>query len=109
VPLNDCRFIAPRAGAAPTRFGVGGADLQGGGYDATRSKGKRKTPTAKTLWEDDELRPMERQILTTSGRDLQRNFAVVAWAIAVHLNYVSTFTFQSRTGNDATSTRRSRR
>jgi capsid protein len=78
------------------RFGA-----TGGGYDATVAKGKRKPPFARSRSEDAELNNSERAILGTSTRDLRRNFSVAAWAIRKHLDYVSTFNFQSRCSNDA--------
>jgi capsid protein len=71
------------------------------GYDAVTTGTKRKAPTARTLGEDDELRQSQRWQMTTSTRDLQRNFTIAAWAIRKHLDYVSSFTFQARTGDDA--------
>src|SRR5438045_2473047 len=68
------------------------------GYDAVDSRGKRKAPPARTRSEDQELLLMQRRMLLSGTRDLQRNFAIAAWAIRKHLDYVSTFAFQSRTG-----------
>ncbi|MDB5294914.1 MAG: Phage portal protein lambda family [Phycisphaerales bacterium] len=69
------------------------------GYDAVEHRGRRQPPMARTLSEDDELRSMQRRMLGTAAADLQRNFALAAWAIRKHLDYVSTFRFQARTGN----------
>jgi capsid protein len=97
VDLSEYRFV-PTGDAASARFGITGG-IAGTGYDAVKAKGNRQPPTARTLWEDDELRQIGRQLLSTTTRDLQRNFAVSAWAIRCHLNYVSTFKFQSRSGD----------
>lgn len=72
----------------------------GGAYDAVVAKGRRQPPVARTRSEDDELLPVQRRMLGTGAADLQRNFAIAAWAIRKHLDYVSTFRFAARTGDD---------
>jgi capsid protein len=69
------------------------------GYDAVKPKGKRANVLGRTLSEDLELRQLQRRQLSTTIRDLNRNFSVVAWMIRQHLDYVSTFHFRSKTGN----------
>jgi len=69
------------------------------GYDAVESKNRRQAPTGRLRSEDKELLPHQRRKLTSAARDIQRNFTIAAWAIRKHLDYVSTFSFQSRTGN----------
>jgi hypothetical protein len=86
------KWLKPKGGAA--QFSAGG------GYDATQAKGKRKVPVARSRSEDAELNNSERLILGGSTRDLRRNFAVAAWAIRKHLDYVSTFSFQCRCSNN---------
>lgn len=49
--------------------------------------------------EDDLLKSRERDKIISEARLLRRNAAVVAWAIRTHLDYVSTFSFQCRSGN----------
>src|SRR6185312_12911402 len=71
----------------------------GVGYDAVHHVGKRATPLSRVLSEDQELRQLPRRQLITSVRDLNRNFAIAAWMIRSHLNYVSTFSFRSKTGD----------
>jgi capsid protein len=71
------------------------------GYDAVEHTGKRKQATPRRRPEDRELTSRQRLVLSNSVRDLQRNFAIAAWAIRKHLDYVSTFTFQANTGDDA--------
>jgi hypothetical protein len=44
--------------------------------------------------------PTERRKLLSATRTLHRNFSVAAWMIRKHLDYVSTFSFQARTGNN---------
>lgn len=69
------------------------------GYDAVASKKKRRSASPVTKSEDAELTPEQRKKLIAAARDLPRNFAVAAWAIRRHLDYVSSFTFQAKTGN----------
>ncbi len=73
------------------RFGYDGADT---------SKQKRRAPTSALTSEDRALTAKKRKILQSSGRDLSRNFSIAAWAIRKHLDFVSSFKFQSRTGDD---------
>ena len=71
------------------------------GYDAIRTNGKRKAVSSILKHEDEELKNGDRHKMLGAARDLSRNFALVAWAIRKHLDYVSMFDFQSRTGNTA--------
>jgi capsid protein len=48
--------------------------------------------------EDEELPAADRKRLVSGTRNIQRNFALAGWMIRKHLDYVSTFSFQSRTG-----------
>lgn len=82
--------------SAPSAVPFGGA---ASGYDAVRGKGKRQPPSSRVLSEDQELRQMQRRLMTTSTRDLQRNFAIAAWAIRKHIDFLTSFTFQSKTQN----------
>jgi capsid protein len=69
-------------------------------YDAVHAKNKRQAPTGILRSEDSELPPTERRKLLSATRTLHRNFSVAAWMIRKHLDYVSTFSFQARTGNN---------
>jgi len=69
-------------------------------YDATVAKSNRKAPTSQLLSEDFELAPANRKKLLSTTRDLLRNFTTAAWAIRRHLDYVTMFSFQSKTGDD---------
>jgi capsid protein len=71
----------------------------GVGYDATHHKGKRAMPHSRVLSEDLELRDLARRQLSTSIRDLNRNFSIVAWAVRRHLDFVSTFHLRFSTGD----------
>lgn len=82
-----------------TRIANAGAALFGQ-YDATISKNKRKAPDGILRSEDQELTPIQRRKLLSAARDMPRNFALAAWMIRKHLDYVSTFSFRSMTGSD---------
>ena len=71
----------------------------GNGYDAVAAKNRRQAPTGILRSEDGENNPADRRKLLSAGRDVNRNFALAAWMIRRHLDYVSTFNFQAKTGN----------
>jgi len=73
----------------------------GNGYDAVASKNRRQAPTGILRSEDGENNPAERRKLLSAGRDINRNFSLAAWMIRRHLDYVSTFNFQAKTGDTA--------
>ena len=66
-------------------------------YDALESNGRRKAAPTRIMREDAHLRGNKRTSLQASANDIQRNFAVAAWAIRRHLDYASRFDFHSRT------------
>lgn len=70
------------------------------GYDALNPRGRRKNTSQRVKSEDAVLKDRDRRALAATAQDVQRNFAIAAWAIRMHLNYVSSFAFQSRTGDD---------
>lgn len=72
----------------------------GGGYDAVKQNGRRKAVQPRAWSADQDLTPTERIVLSTSTRDLQKNFAIAAWAVRKHLDYVASFGFQATTGDD---------
>lgn len=74
--------------------------LSGSTYDAVHAKNKRQAPTGILRSEDSELPPTERRKLLSATRTLHRNLSVTAWMIHKHQDYVSTFSFQARTGNN---------
>lgn len=71
------------------------------GYDAVESTGKRKRAADRLQSEDAELPPSQRRKLQAETRDINRNFALAAWMIRRHLDYVATFSFQAKTQNKA--------
>lgn len=70
-------------------------------YDAVLPKNRRQAPDGILRSEDTELMPQERRQLLSGSRNIYRNFALAAWMIRRHLDYVSAFSFQAKTGNDA--------
>jgi len=84
-------------GASPRR---GGRPSVSAGYDATVDKKRRKVPQSAIYAEDDHLTQHNRKKLNASARDLYRNFDLAAWAIRKHLDFVSSFSFQCRSGDD---------
>ncbi len=68
-------------------------------YDATEPKGRRKPPTVRYGSEDDLLDSARRSKLTANSRDIHRNFAIAAWMVRKHLDYVASFSFHCRSGN----------
>jgi len=86
------KLVAGPAGKGPVTTAFG--------YDAVVDKHRRKPPKTGLLGEDAQLSPRDRKKLLGSVRDLRRNLTICAWAIRKHLDYVSSFSFQSRTGNE---------
>lgn len=68
-------------------------------YDAIKSEGRRRGPKTKTLHEDKHLKERGRRRMIATSRDIHRNFAIAQWAIRKHLDYVSSFSFQAKTGD----------
>jgi len=77
--------------AVPTHFS----------YDATEPKGRRKSPAIDRRSEDLILDSTKRAKVQANASDIARNFALARWMIRKHLDFVTTFEFQSLTGNDA--------
>lgn len=81
---------APAARAAVAEFD----------YDGASTNTKRKSPAMRLKSTDQILTPTSRKRLTANTRDLMQNFSLAAWAVRRHLDYVSSFSFQPRTGDD---------
>jgi len=62
-------------------------------YDAVDGRGKRRTPRVFNGTEDQLLKSGDRAKLQANTRDIMRNFAIAAWALRRHLDYVATFEF----------------
>lgn len=75
------------------------------GYEASDPSHKRRDPGRMVRSSDIMANEGQRRQLINSAGDLQRNFAVAAWAIRKHLDYISAFTYQARTPNSEFNTR----
>ena len=89
VPTSLEQFQA----AHPTR-------LSEGNYEAAQETTRRKSITVNLKSEDRVLGTSDRAKLISAARDLRRNSALCAWVIRRHLDFVSTFTFQCKSGVD---------
>jgi capsid protein len=69
-------------------------------YDAAKTTGRRKAPTSKLYAEHIILTDNKRKKLLGTVQDQVRNASVAAWMIRRHLDYVSKFRLQFRSGND---------
>lgn len=70
------------------------------GYEAAETSNRRKTPTLNLGTEDRVLDRNKRRRLLSNTRDIRRNFALAAWIIRKHLDYVASFSFQMRTDDE---------
>lgn len=68
-------------------------------YDATEPRNRRRKVIALERSEDAELPPVKRSQLTTTNRNVHRNWAIASWMVRKHLDYVSTFKFHCRHSN----------
>ena len=67
------------------------------GYDATDSQNRRRVSPTPMQWSEDRvLNRHKRKQMQATSRDLMRNMSIASWAVNKHLDYVSTFSFQSR-------------
>jgi len=71
-------------------------------YDAAESSNRRAAPKSVLMGADDDLYDSRRRRLVATARDLRNNLSLAGWAIRKHLDYVSDFTFQSRSGDTDT-------
>lgn len=71
------------------------------GYNAIQNKGRRKAPKQRVQAEGKVLRRNDRTKLIATIKDLARNNSTVAWALRKHLDYISNFTFQAKTGDSS--------
>ena len=73
----------------------------GSAYDAIVDKDRRRPPKMRVRHEDDITPQRDRTRLAATGQDVARNFSIARWAIGKHLDYVSSFSFQAKTGDTA--------
>lgn len=69
-------------------------------YDVADSTNRRKSPAVKHGAEDLVLDPAKRSKVNANAEDIRRNFAIAAWMVRKHLDYVSTFDFHARTEDE---------
>jgi capsid protein len=77
-----------------------GRRLARGAYDAVEDRGRRRPARNDTRSEDAILTSAKRKKLVGTARDVIRNYCTAAWMVRAHLDYVSSFAFQARTGAD---------
>lgn len=70
-----------------------------GSYRATVDNGTRRRIPSRIFTEDKHLDVRDRQKMIASTADLYRNCGIITFAVDKHLDYVSTFSFQVKTGN----------
>lgn len=66
-------------------------------YDAAKSGSRRRQPPRAMKSADSMQTTGQRKQLVSGSRDAQRNFAICAWAVRKHLDYVSSVQFRPRT------------
>jgi len=69
-------------------------------YDAIAAKGRRRAPSNKLAAEHVVLPQSKRSKLLATIQDQIRNASLAAWMVRRHLDYVSRFRFQFRSGNE---------
>ncbi len=74
-------------------------------YDASATSTKRKSPNSRLKSADAMLPARSRQQLTANARDLDQNYAVAAWMIRRHLDYIASFNFRATTADPLTNQR----
>ena len=75
------------------------AGIKSFSYHAVNDKGKRTAPRTRIKTEDKMLEKKKRDVLSATLHDAQRNMALLAWMIRKHLDYVTSFNFQVKTGD----------
>ncbi len=69
-------------------------------YDALDNNGNRRPAPITITREDVHLRGGKHTRLQANANDVNRNFAMAAWAVRRHLDYVSRFEFQATTKDE---------
>lgn len=68
-------------------------------YDAVVDKKRRRPGKTRTYSEDQHANESTRRKMAATSRDVFRNFSIARWAVNKHLDFVSSFSFQSNTGD----------
>jgi capsid protein len=71
-----------------------------GNYDAVVDKKRRTAPKNVLESEDRALDTSDRKLAVATARRIRRNQVLLSWMIRHHLDFVTKFHFQPRTGND---------
>lgn len=103
----DGRGVTPASStlaASTTKFAAS-TGSPAGAYDAIKPNGRRKQPTSAIVREDVHLRNQQRNQLSANAADLARNFSIAAWMIRRHLDYVASFRFSVKTGDESVDAR----
>lgn len=69
------------------------------GYQATQDKGRRQAPTVTLKNEDAQLTSTTKRRMDMTAQDMPRNFELAAWALRLHVAYVSRLRPHVATGN----------
>jgi len=69
-----------------------------GGWDALEPRGRRAQPITTIRQQERDLGTLRRNKLSATAQDAIKNFELVGWMVRKHLDYVTKFSFQSRTG-----------
>ena len=69
------------------------------GYHATTDKQRRTAPRSATRSEDDQLDVSNRRKLIATTREARRNQTLLKWMVDSHLDFVTRFRFQPKTGD----------
>lgn len=85
----------------PAILDASGRPVTSLGYQAIQDKGRRQAPRSEIHSEDAQLTSREKSKLDMTAQDLPRNFELAAWALRMHVAYVSRLSPHVATGNDA--------
>ena len=74
---------------ANVRTAIGAAGRKAFGYHAVQDKGRRQAPQSVLKNEDAQLTGTSKAKLDMTAQDMARNFELAAWALRLHVAYVS--------------------
>lgn len=87
-----------------TAVAVDRSGMFGAAYDAAETSKRRKQITTQSKSPDKILTPTKRARLVETTKDIFNNFSLVAWACRRHLDYITSFSFQAKTGDPGLNT-----
>jgi capsid protein len=97
--IQLARQARAAVGGRIRRSREGHSDKRAFGYDAAEDSTRRRPTIPLTSSEEKILPSAKRKRLIGTARDVIRNYCTAAWMIRCHLDYVSRFSFQARTGD----------